>query len=109
LQEAAVAELRESLASLQQSQDDDNKTNAPASFQAVNAEYVTELLADVAAALGEETALCHRLAAQAGALSGQEREQHVLISAAWTARPCVPEVRLRSLREAVAWELSAVM
>jgi hypothetical protein len=103
-QETAVAELRESLAALQEDANDDN---AAAGFQAVDAAYLSELLAEAAAALAEETALCRRLAADAAALSVQEWEQHLLLSSAWTARPCVPETRLRSLRDAVALELAS--
>lgn len=106
-QEAAVTELRESLATIPQA-DVDAEDDEAAAFQAVSTGYVRELLAEIAGALAEETALCRRLAAGASALSGQEaREQHLLLSSTWTARPCVPEARLRSLKDAVTLELAS--
>ncbi len=97
--------MRKSVGALQG--EDKNDDNAAAGFQAIDAAYLRELLSEATAALAEETALCHRLAADAAALSGQEREQHLLLSSAWTARPCVSETRLRSMRDAVGLELAA--
>lgn len=106
-QKAAVTELRESLATVSRVEADADNDEPPA-FQAVSTGYLRELLAEIAGALAEETALCRRLAAGASALSGnEEREQHLLLSSTWTARPCVPEARLRSLKEAVALELAS--
>lgn len=94
-----MAELKETRASLQAG-------SGTVGFQAVSMEYFEELLSEIAEALVEETALCRRLALDAATLSGQERERLLLLSSAWTARPCVPEARLRSLRDAVALELA---
>lgn len=100
-----MTELRAGLASLQHEQQQ--------GLQAISPQYLAELLSEIADALGEETALCKRLleAAESAAGQGQGdaegREKHVLLSSAWTARPCVPEARLKALKEAVALELAS--